>query len=219
MKYCIQVLAPSYMHVNIYPLDEDNYKKAIEFVKLYGHAPFIHDLTNSDTAPADYYVLRDFMGKYIKIKILDENDVVLSEFKLYETPHNDLQHGLCKRIMDDIEYNNKYFWETYSKNKPCLIDRRYCDDLDSESDVMWEYEIEAENVPKKKDFEYTVSKFADRDGLGLWLEEDKDILYKKKPIIWLHGRTIPEDGYNIGNLDCFLLDSKGKILKDYYGVY
>ena len=144
MKYCIQVLAPSFMHVNIYPLEEDNYQKAIEFVKLHGHAPFIHDLTYFDTAPADYYVVRHHQD--IKIKILDENDIVLSEFKLFETTGFNL---------DGRTYNNKYFWEKHSKNKPCLIDRRYNNDMDLESEVMWEHEIEAENVPKKKDFEYT----------------------------------------------------------------
>ena len=211
MKYCIQVLAPSYMHVNIYPLEEDNYQKAIEFVKLHGHAPFIHDLTNFDNAPVDYDVIRN--SEDTKIKILDENDVVLSEFKLYDTG--------CRPIIssDDINYNNKYFWEKYSKNKPCLIDRRYNDDMDLESEVIWEHEIEAENVPKKKDFEHTLSKFEDRKGLGLYLEISKSILYKKNPIICSYMPTIAEDGHNYGNLDCFLLDSTGKILKDYYGVY
>ena len=211
MKYCIQVLAPSFMHVNIYPLEEDNYQKAIEFVKLHGHAPFIHDLTNFDNAPVDYDVIRN--SEDTKIKILDENDVVLSEFKLYDTG--------CRPIIssDDINYNNKYFWEKYSKNKPCLIDRRYNNDMDLESEVMWEHEIEAENVPKKKDFEYTISIFEDRDEDGNWLEESKSILYKNNPLMVTYRPTIAEDGNNYGNLDCFLLDSTGKILKDYYGVY
>jgi len=208
MKYCIQVLAPSFMHVNIYPLEEDNYQKAIEFVKLHGHAPFIHDLTNFDNAPVDYEVIRN--SEDTKIKILDENDIVLSEFKLFETTGFNL---------DGRTYNNKYFWEKYSKNKPCLIDRRYIDDMDLESEVIWEHEIEAENVPKKKDFEHTLSKFEDRKGLGLYLETSKSILYKKNPIICSYMPTIAEDGHNYGNLDCFLLDSTGKILKDYYGVY
>ena len=106
MKYCIQVLAPSFMHVNIYPLEEDNYQKAIEFVKLHGHAPFIHDLTNFDDAPVDYDVIRN--SEDTKIKILDENDIVLSEFKLFETTGFNL---------DGRTYNNKYFWEKYSKNQ------------------------------------------------------------------------------------------------------
>ena len=208
MKYCIQVLAPSFMHVNIYPLEEDNYQKAIEFVKLHGHAPFIHDLTNFDNAPVDYEVIRN--SEDTKIKILDENDIVLSEFKLFETTGFNL---------DGRTYNNKYFWEKHSKNKPCLIDRRYNNDMDLESEVMWEHEIEAENVPKKKDFEYTISIFEDRDEDGNWLEESKSILYKNNPLMVTYYPMIAEDGHNYGNLDCFLLDSTGKILKDYYGVY
>ena len=212
MKYCIQVLAPSFMHVNIYPLEEDHYEKAIEFVKLHGHAPFIHDLSSADNAPADYYVIRE--SEDILIKILDENDVVLSEFKLY-----DITDATPLVSVDDIHYNNKYFWEKHSKNKPCLIDRRYNDDMDLEFEVMWEHEIEAENVPKKKDFEYTKSIFADRNKEVYFLEESKSILYKKNPIICSYYPMIAEDGPNYGNLDCFLLDSNGKILKDYYGVY
>ncbi|MDC1104522.1 hypothetical protein OAS45_02740 [Polaribacter sp.] len=208
MKYCIQVLAPSFMHVNIYPLEEDNYQKAIEFVKLHGHAPFIHDLTYFDTAPADYNVVRHHQD--IKIKILDENDIVLSEFKLFETTGFNL---------DGRTYNNKYFWEKHSKNKPCLIDRRYNNDMDLESEVIWEHEIEAENVPKKKDFEYTISTFEDRDEDGNWLEESKSILYKNNPLMVTYYPMVAADGHNYGNLDCFLLDSTGKILKDYYGVY
>jgi len=200
------------MHVNIYPLEEDHYEKAIEFVKLHGHAPFIHDLSSADNAPADYYVIRE--SEDILIKILDENDVVLSEFKLY-----DITDATPLVSVDDIHYNNKYFWEKHSKNKPCLIDRRYNNDMDLESEVMWEHEIEAENVPKKKDFEYTISIFEDRDEDGNWLEESKSILYKNNPLMVTYYPMIAEDGHNYGNLDCFLLDSTGKILKDYYGVY
>ena len=205
MRYRIQVLAPSFMHVIIFPLEEDLYQKEVELSRnQLGSRPISEDLTSKNIAHAEYYVIPEFGGTLIKI--LDENDDVVSDFKLHE-----ITDATPTGSEDEIYYDNKYFWEKHSKNKPCYIERRYNDDMDLEFDVMWEHEIEADNVPKKKDFEYTKSIFASYHKINKYfLEESKSILYKKNPIVCSYYPMIAEDGPNIGNNETFFLDYNGK---------
>jgi len=85
----------------------------------------------------------------------------------------------------------------------------------------WGFEFESEDLPKKKDFAFKTVGVEVRDfnysGLEgtFWncLEIDKSIFYKQKP---LKEGYYYEECFEEEFLDCFLLDSKGKILKDFY---
>ena len=86
--------------------------------------------------------------------------------------------------------------------------------------------FEAEDMPKKKDFEFKTVGVEVRDffdsGLesSFWncLEESKSIFYKQNPIKVTYSPAVSEHNH-IEFLDCFLLDSNGKIIKDYYDKY
>ena len=215
MKYSIQLEAPRYLTIVLYPLDEDHYQSALEFIKLHGHAPWIHDIVGFDDSLGKQFNFIKESGN-INIKILDENSLTVSEFKLY-----DLDHLPLTWAENEVTHHVKYFWEKYGDNKPCLICRLYEDVYCSEIAELWEYEIESEDMPKKKDFAFKTVGVEVRDfnNSGLegtfWncLEKDKSIFYKQNPL------KLKYIDFQQEFLDCFLLDSKGEILKDFYGRY
>ena len=217
MKYSIQLEGPlTRFRIIVFPLGEDHYQMAQEFIKFHNHAPWYQDLPGYDDSSRKEF---DFMeeSEHINIKILDENSLIVSEFKLY-----DLNHLPLTWAENDVTHHIKYFWEKYGDNKPCLICRLYEDVHNSVSAELWEYEIKAEDMPKKKDFTFkTVGvKVRDFNNSGLegtfWncLDANKSIFYKQNPI-----KVKYIDEFDVGFLDCYLLDSNGEILKDFYGRY
>lgn len=216
MKYTIQLEAPSYLTIVVYPLNKDHYQSAQEFIKLHGHAPWINDIPYDDSS-GKYFTFAE-ESEHINIKILDENSLILSEFKLY-----DLDHLPLTWAENEITHHVKYFWDRFGDNKPCLVCRLY---HDIDGYILWEHEIEVEDMPKKKDFGFKTVGVEVRDhfyGLdedSFWncLEKDKSIFYKQNPIKVTYSPAVSELS-EIEFLDCFLLDSKGEILKDFYGRY
>ena len=216
MKYTIQLEAPcSTVEIVIFPLGEDQYQSAQEFIRLHGHAPWIHDIAGFDDSNGERI---NFMeeSENINIKIIDENSLTVSEFKLY-----DLDHLPLTWEENAVTHHVKYFWEKYGDNRPCLICRLYEDVYCSDIAEAWEFEIESEDIPKKKDFEFKTVGLEVRDfnnpGLEtFWncIEDDKSIFYKQTPLELKHILH-----FDTEYLDCFLLDSNGEILKDFYGRY
>lgn len=215
MKYTIQLEAPSYLTIVVYPLNKDHYQSAQEFIKLHGHAPWINDIPKYDDSSGKSFTFAE-ESEHINIKILDENSLILSEFKLY-----DLDHLPLTWAENEITHHVKYFWDRFGDNKPCLVCRLY---HDIDGYVLWEHEIEAEEMPKKKDFGFKTVGVEVRDfnltGLegNFWncLEKSKSIFYKQSPIKVTYSPAVSELA-EIEFLDCFLLDRNGEILKDLYG--
>lgn len=217
MKHTIQIEAPSYLTIAVFQLDKDHYQSAQEFIKLHGHAPWIQDIPKyNDINHQRFHFVEE--SEHINIKIIDENSLTVSEFKLY-----DLDHLPLTWAENEITHDVNYFWKKYGDNKPCLICRLY---HDIDGYVLWEHEIEVEDMPKKKDFGFKTVGVDVRDhfyGLdtdSFWncLERDKSIFYKQNPIKVTYSPAVSELS-EIEFLDCFLLDSKGEILKDFYGRY
>ena len=215
MKHTIQIEAPSYLTIAVFQLDKAHYQSAQEFIKLHGHAPWIQDIPKyNDINHQRFHFVEE--SEHINIKIIDENSLTVSEFKLY-----DLDHLPLTWAENEVTHHVKYFWEKYGDNKPCLICRLYEDVYCSEIAELWEYEIESEDMPKKKDFAFKTVGVEVRDfnNSGLegtfWncLEKDKSIFYKQNPL------KLKYIDFQQEFLDCFLLDSKGEILKDFYGRY
>ena len=217
MKHTIQLEAPRYLTIAVFQLDKAHYKSAQEFIKLHGHAPWIQDIPKyNDSNHQRFHFVEE--SEHINIKIIDENSLTVSEFKLY-----DLDHLPLTWAENEITHDVNYFWKKYGDNKPCLICRLY---HDIDGYVLWEHEIEVEDMPKKKDFGFkTVGvEVRDRNRMdyydSFWncLDEDKSIFYKQNPIKVTYMPAVAELS-EIEFLDCFLLDSKGEILKDFYGRY
>ena len=217
MKYTLQLEGPlNTVRIIVFPLSEDHYQSAQEFIKLHGHAPTFYDITFDDSNRKEF----DFMeeSEHINIKILDENSLIVSEFKLY-----DLDHLPLTWAENEVTHHIKYFWEKYGDNKPCLIHRMYEDVHNSVIVGHWGFEFESEDLPKKKDFAFKTVGVEVRDfrqeGLEgtFWncIEKDKSIFYKQKPL----KKGYYYESFEQEFLDCFLLDSKGDILKDFYGRY
>lgn len=216
MKYSIQLEGPlTRFRIIVFPLGEDHYQMAQEFIKLHNHAPWYQDLPGYNDSNRKEF---DFIGEseHINIKILDQNSLIVSDFKLY-----DLYHLPLSWAENDITHDVRYFWEKYGDNKPCLICRLYEEEYSSVIAQLWEFEIEAEDIPKKKDFEFKTVGVEVRDFENLveenfrnCLDGDKSIFYKQNPI-----KVKYIEDFEVEFLDCFLLDSNGEILKNYYDRY
>ena len=87
MKYSIQLEGLegplNQFRIIVFQLDEVQYQAAQEFVKLHDRSPWIHDITGYDDGwGKEFNFIEE--SEYINIKILDENSLIVSEFKLHE---------------------------------------------------------------------------------------------------------------------------------------
>ena len=214
MKCNIQLEAPSFLAIHVWPLDENHYQAAQEFIKLHRHAPWINDIPRYDDSQG---VRLHFTAEsqHINIKILDENSLIASEFKLY-----DLNHLPLTWAENEITHHVRYFWRKFGEDKPCLICRHY---YDCEGCILWEHEIEVDEMPKKNDFEFKTVGVEVQDFYltgfdpSFWncLQESESLFFKKTPLEVTYSPAISElTGPDF--IDCFLMDSKGEILKDFY---